>query len=219
MKNKEFVIPLIISSVITAVLTIVMLFINKICAILCLAMGLILIGVFVVYTKKRYDKLNDLNNYLSLVCSGNFDMDISDNTEGELSILKNNLYKVIIMLKSSNEAIANDKIYLADSLADISHQLKTPLTSIMVITDLLKIEKDKSKSDEFISIIESQCEKMKWLILTLLKLSKIDAGTAEFNKVSLNIKNIIDDSLKILQLIKIFLILNLLVIKIGALKQ
>jgi signal transduction histidine kinase len=196
MKNKEFVLPIIFGSIITVLALIIMIFISKICAVICLVMGVLLLSVFALYTKQRYDKLNDLNNYLSLVCSGDFDMDISDNTEGELSILKNNLFKVITMLKSSNEAIANDKLYLVNSLADISHQLKTPLTSIMVITDLLKMEDDKLKRDEFVSIIENQCEKMKWLILTLLKLSKLDAGTVEFNNTNLNVNDVIDESLK-----------------------
>ena len=78
-------------------------------------------------------KIADLNNYLSLVCAGNYLIDIKDNTEGELSILKNNLYKVIVLLRSKNELLEKDKIYLADSLADISHQLKTPITSMMIM--------------------------------------------------------------------------------------
>lgn len=188
--------PVIIGSVITVLLSIIVFCINKLCGGLCLLTGIALLFVFIAYTKKRYNKLCELNNYLSLVCSGDFSLNIADNTEGELSILKNNLYKVITMLKSSNEAIANDKVYLANSLADISHQLKTPLTSMMVITDLLKDEDEKVKRDEFVGIIENQCEKMKWLISTLLKLSKLDAGTAEFNFTDLDIVSVIDESLK-----------------------
>jgi signal transduction histidine kinase len=196
MKNKEFVMPLLIGSCLVFITAIVMLCINKICALLCLIMGVLLLLIFAFYTKKRYEKINDLNNYLSLVCNGDYSMNISDNTEGELSILKNNLYKVITIIKSSNEAIQNDKVYLTNSLADISHQLKTPLTSIMVITDLIKDEEDDKKRKEFVTIIENQCEKMKWLILTLLKLSKLDAQTAEFINVELKVSEIIEESLK-----------------------
>lgn len=196
MKNKNLVLPAVICAALTAVLSIIAFCMNKLCGALCLALGITLLTVFIIYTKQRYDKLAELNNYLSLVCSGDFSMNIADNAEGELSILKNNLYKVITMLKSSNEAIENDKVYLVDSLQDISHQLKTPLTSIMVITDLLKNEEEKSERDTFVDIIENQCEKMKWLILTLLKLSKLDAGTAEFNNSELSAVSIIDESLK-----------------------
>lgn len=107
--------------IITVVSAVVCIFIQPWCALVCVLTGLCLTAVFLVYTKKRIDKLAELNNYLSLVCSGNFELDIADNAEGELSILKNNLYKVIILLRSQNEQLKKDKVYLADSLADISH--------------------------------------------------------------------------------------------------
>lgn len=165
----------------TVIASIICLFINPLCSIVCLILGAILTITFFVYTKKRYDKLGELNNYLSLICAGNYDLDIADNTEGELSILKNNLYKVISILKTQNETLKSDKVYLADSLADISHQLKTPLTSMMVMADLLKEEKNNDKKNEFLAVIESQLDKMKWLITNLLKISKLDAGTVSFN--------------------------------------
>lgn len=196
MRNKEFTLPIIIGSIIAIVISIIAFCINAICGVLCLVLGAFLISVFVIYTKKRYDKINELDMYLSRVVAGDFNMNIAENTEGELSILKNNLFKVITMLKASNEAVTNDKIYLADSLADISHQLKTPLTSMMVITDLLKVEQDAKKRNEFVNIIENQCEKMRWLIATLLKLSKLDAGTVDFNSTNLEISDIIEKSLE-----------------------
>lgn len=170
--------------------------INVICGVLCLALGAVLISIFIVYTKNRYNKINELDMYLSRVVAGDFDMNIDENTEGELSILKNNLFKVITMLKASNEAVTNDKIYLANSLADISHQLKTPLTSMMVITDLLKNEQNTDRKNEFVDIVENQCEKMRWLIATLLKLSKLDAGTVGFNITCLDINEIVEKSLE-----------------------
>ena len=134
-------------------------------------------------------------SYLLLVCAGNYLIDIKDNTEGELSILKNNLYKVIVLLRSKNELLEKDKIYLADSLADISHQLKTPLTSLMVMVDLLKNEKNIDKQKEFISIIEIQISKIKWLVENLLKLSKLDAGTIKFKKEKIDVLSVITKSL------------------------
>ncbi len=188
--------PIIIGSIFAVIVSIIVLCINTVCGALCLVLSFVLISVFIAITKKRYNKIVELDMYLSRVVDGDFDMNIAQNTEGELSILENNLFKVITMLKASNEAITNDKIYLADSLADISHQLKTPLTSMMVITDLLKNEQDDDKRNEFVDIIENQCEKMRWLIATLLKLSKLDAGTAELNSNELDICDIIDSSLE-----------------------
>ena len=196
MNDKEIRIILIASSVLTAVLSVICAFFSKICAVLCLTLGVILIIIFTVVTKRRYKNLNDLNDYLSLVCKGIYDMNIDDNTEGELSILKNNLYKVITLLQSQNEYLKNDKLYLADSIADISHQLKTPLTSMMVMCELLENEENPDKRREFVTVINNQLSKMKWLITNILKISKLDADATEFKRDEVSISKVLDDSLK-----------------------
>lgn len=196
MNDKEIKIVLIVSSVLTAVLSIICAFFSKICAVLCLALGISLIIIFTVVTKRRYKNLNDLNDYLSLVCKGIYDMNIDDNTEGELSILKNNLYKVITLLQSQNEYLKNDKLYLADSIADISHQLKTPLTSMMMMCELLENEENPDKRREFVAVINNQLSKMKWLITNILKISKLDADATEFKREEVGISKVLDDSLK-----------------------
>lgn len=196
MRNKEIRNMLIIVGIISIAGAIAVGFFNLICSAILLAATIAIISVFVLYTKKRYKDIERLNDYLSLVCSGDYTLDIDDNAEGELSILKNNLYKVVVALQTSNDELSNEKIYLADSLADISHQLKTPLTSIMVMTDLLKREGNEEKRAEFVDIIETQLDKMKWLIQTLLKLSKLDAGTAEFNRAPVEIESIVEESLQ-----------------------
>lgn len=180
----------------TLLCAVICLFINPICAIVCLILGLALTGIFLFVTKKRYDKLSALNNYLSLVCSGQYDLDISDNSEGELSILKNNLYKVIILLRSQNDMLKKDKLYLANALADISHQLKTPLTSMIIMSDLLRQNNTLEKQQEFVGIMESQLDKMKWLITNLLKLSKLDAGTADYKKEDFSVCSALNQSIQ-----------------------
>lgn len=196
MKNRELKLPLFAGAAVTLAFSAAAFCINKLCGALCLAAGLALICIFCVFTKKRYDRIRRLNDYLSLVCSGNYDFDIADNSEGELSILKNNLYKVVVLLRTSNEALKKDKLYLADSLADISHQLKTPLTSMTVITDLIKTEQDREKQAEFARIIENQLGRMNWLVATLLKLSKLDAGTVQFAARPVEVRELVDESLK-----------------------
>lgn len=180
----------------TVAFAVACIFINKICALLCLVLGIAITVCYLIVTKKRIDRLEELNNYLSLVCSGNYSLNINENAEGELSILKNNLYKVITILQSQKDALARDKTYLADTLADISHQLKTPLTSIMVLIDLVKTEQDEEKRAEFVEVIEGQLDKTKWLISNLLKLSKLDAGTVSFITERVSIKELVDESLK-----------------------
>lgn len=198
MINKEVRNILLIGLTATAVSAAVCFFFGKsgICTVICLILGVIVVATSLKLKSDRYKKLAELNDYLSLICAGEYNLDIIDNEEGELSILKNNLYKVTILLRSQNELLKKDKLYLADSLADISHQLKTPLTSMMVMTELLKDEQDEEKRNEFIKIIENQLDKMKWLILNLLKLSKLDSGTIEFNREEISIRTIIEQSLK-----------------------
>lgn len=169
---------------------------NIVCGIICGVLGIGLTVLFTVYTAKRYKKLWQLNNYLSAVCAGNYDLSIGDNTEGELSILKNNLYKVIVLLNSQNDELKKEKTFLSDSMADISHQLKTPLTSMMVMSDLLLNETDENKRKEFLSIITTQLDKTKWLITNLLKISKLDAGTTQFKKEEVSINDVLTQSLK-----------------------
>lgn len=196
MINKDIKIIAAAGGFLTLTAAVISLFISPICAIVCLSVGLALTGIFLFVTKKRYQKLSELNNYLSLVCSGQYALDIQDNSEGELSILKNNLYKVIILLRSQNEMLKKDKLYLADALADISHQLKTPLTSMMVMSDLLKENTVPEKQQEFIGIMENQLDKMKWLITNLLKLSKLDAGTVDYKKEDFSVCRALTQSIK-----------------------
>ena len=195
MNNKELKQILFCGIMLTVILSITCLFFSKICFLLCLILGISLTALFFFVTKKRLKSINKLNDYLSLVCAGNYDMEISDNTEGEISILKNNLFKVVVLLKTQNEELKKDKEYLADSLADITHQLKTPLTSMTVMSDLLKNENEKEKQEEFLGVIDTQLSKMNSLVKSLLKLSKIDAGTIEMNRESVCVSKIIEKSL------------------------
>ncbi len=196
MKSSESKKTVFVSIAITAVLFVVCMRINMTAGFLCLGLGLVLTGLYVISIHKRDRKLMELNNYLSLVCSGKYDLKISENMEGELSILSNNLFKVITILNSQNEMLKKDKVRLADSMADISHQLKTPLTSMTMMTDLLSEELESKKQKEMIGVVENQLEKMRWLILNLLKISKLDAGTAEVKREKTSIKKVLEESIK-----------------------
>lgn len=167
---------------------------NEKCAFVFLAVSAFIIIMFLFITYKRIKTIKNLNSYLNAISSGDYDLDIKDNTEGELSIIKNNLYKIIVTLRAQQEMLLKDKHYLAESLADISHQLKTPITSITMMSDLLKNEEDEGKRKEFSEVIENQLSRMNWLIVTLLKLSKIDAGATEFKNSLVNLKSMLKKS-------------------------
>lgn len=195
-RYKDFLYASVFSAVLIAAGFIVIININRASAILFLVISLAIFAAFSVITYRRIKEIRIMSEYLRRINDGEFDLDITDNQEGELSVLKNNIYKVVVTLRSQQELLLKDKNYLADSLADISHQLKTPITSITVMTDLLKTETDELKRREFLEVINSQLSRINWLIVTLLKLSRIDAGAVEFKNERASLGEIIENAAK-----------------------
>ncbi|MGM7680671.1 sensor histidine kinase [Cytobacillus sp. Hm23] len=158
--------------------------------------SLLLVAINLIFTRRRYREIESLSYYLRQISSGDYTLDVRDNEEGELSILKNNIYKVTSMLSEHKSLLQQDKIKLTDAISDISHQLKTPLTSMMVMTDLLSDnELPTAKRNEFTYNLRIQIERIEWLVSSLLKISKIDAGTVQFKKDRINVKKLIQKSI------------------------
>lgn len=171
-------------------------FINIVAGIISAVAVVSIIALVWHYTKKRMSEIDKTSTYLAAICSGVDALDIRDNREGELSILKSNIYKTSIKLRSQAEMMQNDKKYLADALADISHQLKTPITSMIMMSDLLKDENiSKEKQKEFLVCIDKQLEKTQWIITNILKLSKIDSGQIEFKCEQVELKDVVEEAL------------------------
>ena len=164
-----------------------------------------IIIILLIYLNSRRNKkeLNNIIKYLKELNRGNYNLAIDLNNEGELSILKNEIYTTTIMLREKAEQERQDKINLKDSLTNISHQLKTPLTSISLLVDNLSDEliPDNIKQ-EFLSDIKNQVESINELIIILLKLSRFDANVVTFNKESINVKNILIDILKHIDILR-----------------
>lgn len=139
-------------------------------------------GVFLKYNKSKDKKLAEITRYIEEINNKNYKLDIDDNTEDELSILKNEIYKTTVMLKEVAENSASDKANLKDSLSDISHQLKTPLTSITIMLDNILDTKDMDENtrNDFIKDIKREIININFLVNTLLKLSKLDANSVKF---------------------------------------
>jgi signal transduction histidine kinase len=125
--------------------------------------ALIIIVVF-LFLWKLYKKISNLSEYTLNIKNGISTIDIIDNNEGELSILKNRLYDITRLLKENNELLEKDKIILKTAIADISHQLKTPLTSLYLCNEILTEEKDEHQRDVFLIKMHQELERMEWLI-------------------------------------------------------
>lgn len=151
-----------------------------------------------IYWKKKDRQLQDIIRYIEEINKKNYDLKIKENSEDELSNLTNELYKVTIMLKEQAESSTKDKRILQTSLEDISHQLKTPLTSISIMLDNIKENPnmDEKTRQTFMYEINRQIEWINWLVISLLKLSKLDSGTVQFVKREIDAKTLIDNSIK-----------------------
>lgn len=150
-----------------------------------------------VFLKKHYNKINKIDAYLDNILHDNYNFDIRDYMEGDISNLKNDIYKVTVRLKEQNELSIKNRKALEDTLADISHQIKTPLTSMNVINDILiDNELDHKSQIDFLNKNRSQLERIEWLVTTLLKISRLDSGTVVLKKEKVNINELIEKTIE-----------------------
>ena len=164
----------------------------------------LIILIFYLYDKNKSKKIKEITKMISKINNRQFDIDINDFNEGELSILKNEISKTTIMLRQVADNSVKDKLNLKDSLEDISHQLKTPLTSITIMIDniLDNPDMDEKTRKKFLINIKREILNINFLVMSLLKLSKFDANVVKFNKESVYLKDIIIESIKNVSMIK-----------------
>ena len=159
---------------------------------------LMLLVFILLKKKKNYDNnIESITNYLKKINSGIYDLNLLDNVEGNLSILKNEIYTTTVCLKESYDREYKERKAIKDNLANISHQLKTPLTAIILMIDtLLEEDVDPLRQKEFLSDIRLQVENINFLIIAMLKLSKFDANVITLSKDEIMIKDLVFDVLK-----------------------
>lgn len=149
-------------------------------AICTLVTGLIVTVIFIILTNRRYRALAKMAANLDRVLAGERDIRLRDMSEGELAILSSEIDKVIARLNLTVDELQAEKLALSDSLADISHQLKTPLTSIAISTELvrdrLSARGDSEDLVERLRLIQTLQARVEDLVAALLKLARIDAG-------------------------------------------
>lgn len=166
-------------------------------------MSVLFIICFCMYLRRRKKDFFELQDYMDKISRGNYELEINDNSEDELSSLKNSLYKIMVYMKEQADSARIKKVMLAQSVSDISHQLKTPLTSTQVLLDNLNDnpDMDYSTRKKFIYEALNQVNGMSWMIVSMLKLSRIDAGVVEFNNENISINKIIEEAVGNLEVI------------------
>ncbi len=178
----------------TNIIVTVLLFISPLC---------LLFIIFTIYNYRKEKEINGVINIIKEINKKNYDLKIDDLTEDELSILKNEIYKTMIYLKEESENSDHARRELKNSLEDISHQLKTPLTSILIMLDNIidNREMDEETKQEFIGDIKKETMNINFLVQNILKLSKFESNTIEFNNKNTSLKELVNSSIKNVELI------------------
>lgn len=191
-RNPEIKKSLLFFSILTFLATGISFIYGNKCGIFTFILCLMFILSHFIITYKRYTKIAQLSNKIDKILHGKDFIDLNEYSEGELSILQDEVQKLIIRLKEQAEMLKKEKVYLADSLADISHQIRTPLTSINILLSLLsKKELPYKKRQELVNETEMLLSRIEWLISALLKISRLDAGTVTLQRKTVLVSELI----------------------------
>ena len=158
-------------------------------------LSLLLMMIYCIGTYQRYQRISSLAEDINQVLHGDSSIDFDNYSEGELSILHSEIYKMTVRLRAQQQKLINDKKYLADSLADISHQIRTPLTSINLLVERLSASglTDECRH-QLTNELYELLDRIDWLITTLLKISKLDAGTVQFKQEQVSLEELLKKS-------------------------
>lgn len=206
-KNREIGSFLICIIAFCAAVSIALLFFEPILSLASALVFAVLILVFMIFTAKRYRRLAELSEDLDRLMNGDTTVQLAKYTEGELSILKNRIEKLVLRMRSQSDSLKKDKLLLADSIADISHQIKTPLTSINLLSTALAKQAGYTDTDaendemrKTLADMHSQINRMGRLVSALLKLARFDADAVEMTIRSVTLEEIISSAAEPLEI-------------------
>jgi signal transduction histidine kinase len=163
-------------------------------------MGVILFTLNYVQYGYFYDRIRNLTNGAKKVLEGKYDISICEDREGDLSKLANSFNSMRDVIRNNINDLKEEKQFLAELLSDISHQLKTPLSSLILYNDIMLSKNlNEEQQKTFLISNKNQLDKMNWLIKNLLKLAKLDAKAIKLSKENLSLNETIQDSIESLE--------------------
>lgn len=156
----------------------------------------IIMIVIIIDKRKKQKNQSELNELISIVENinkGNYKINLNKYTETDFSKLYNSIYKTTVILKEHEEFLIKDRIILKENVENISHQLKTPLTSINLMLETIIDDENMEEKlkHQFLMKIQTQIDKINYLVQTLLKISKLETSTIKFTKEKVNIKTLL----------------------------
>ncbi len=196
LRNKEFCKFAILFSLTAAVTIILGFTINTDAGILATVSVAAFGTAFFAFTKARYKSIAQISDQIDVVLHNADHLYIAESEEGELSILQSEITKMTLRIREQNDALKKEKEHLADSMADIAHQLRTPLTSVNLILSLLENNPDENERKSLIWETKELFVQMDWLLTSLLKLSRLDAGIVVFKTDQIDVNNLICSALR-----------------------
>ena len=196
LRNREFRQLVILFSLIAATTVTLGFAINRMAGILVISSAVAFGTAFFAFTKARYKSIAQISDQIDLVLHNADHLYIGESDEGELSILQSEITKMTLRIREQNDALKKEKEHLADSLADIAHQLRTPLTSVNLILSVLENNSDENERKALIRETKELFVQMDWLLISLLKLSRLDAGIVVFQSEQIDVNNLICAALR-----------------------
>lgn len=176
--------------------------INIRAVVLVVAICAVSLWLFLLFTAKRYQAISELSSRIDSILHGEYNINFVSDEEGELAILGSELSKMLLRLREQANCLEKDKRYLRDSLADISHQLRTPLTSVrMIISRLVSGNQSIEQQQTNIRKVDALLDRTQWLISTLLKIAQLESGTVQFAKEPVLVEALVNDVLEPLEIL------------------
>lgn len=192
LRNSEIRRMLAVSVPLCAAFTALCFGLNPYAGILTAVLSILLITLYLLSARKRYRTMAQLAEDIDAVLHGRRDISFAQYTEGEVSLLRSELRKMTVRLTEQSEQLRQEKMQLAESMADISHQMRTPLTAVnLLLAGLGDPDATEAARQSSLRALRRQVQRMDWLVNALLKLAKLDAGTVQFRREHIALSELI----------------------------